>query len=319
MHEADMNLVEIDAKNKIDLFKKRHGLPTEQQLPQDTERVLMKTVSNEPAVRPVVEEILTNNQIEQWRNQCIKLFGNKEVAGRIVDKLLENLRRISEEEFEEKLLMSYTKAMELLTNEDLTSTSFIFYSGGKRRSSEWVREIVRDYFPEDIVLELPLLDYYDKNLVRQCDVGIIMDDASYSGQQVTDHIRLGHERFGMKRFYVIVPFMTNTAKIAVENLKNELGVEVEMFVQETMPTLDEILGESDFNWLKNASPLYRLTNEQTTTYFAHKVPDYKSFCPYIGNTRHVQVESYLQGLIVQRPAVYHPEYIKDLQDRGLVN
>ena len=319
MHESALSLVEIDARSKIDLFKKRRGLPMEHQLPQDTERVLMRVVSNEPAARPVVEEIPSNNQIEAWKNQFMKLFGNKEVAGRIVDKLLESLRRISEEEFEEKLLMSYKQAMELLTTEDLTSASFIFYSGGKRRSSEWVREIARDYFPEDTVLELPLLDYYDKNLVGRCNVGIIMDDASYSGQQVTDHIQLGHERFGMKRFYVIVPFMTNTAKVAVENLKKELGVEVEMFVQETMLTMDEILGESDFNWLKNASPLYRLTNEQTTMYFAHKVPDYKSFCPYIGNTRHVQVESYLQGLIIQRPAVYHPEYMKDLKNRGLVN
>ncbi len=319
MHDYDMSRAELGAGHTIELFKHKFGLPTTHQLPQDTEGVLMKVVSNDPAVRPVVEEIPSNTQIEEWRAQFMNIFENKEAAGRIADKLLGSLRRISEAEFELKLLMSYRQAMELIGKEDLTKASFVYYSGGGKRSSEWVRGIAKDYFPQDEALELPLLDYYDKDLVRPCDIGIIMDDASYSGAQVVEHIKQGHQRFGMKKFYVIVPFMTNKAKADVESLKTELGIEIETFVQDTMPTLDETLGEIDFKWLRNVSPAYRLTNEQTTTYFAHKVPDYRSFCPYIGNTRHVQMEPYLQSLIVQRPAVYHSNYMNDLRERGLVN
>lgn len=299
-------------------FRQKYRVSNGHRLPEDTMAVLKKVDSTDPAMRPLVTEVLSDAQVEKWRTEFVGMFGDKNTANRVADKLLGNLRRIDQNEFEEKLMASFRQASEHIKNEDLSKAGFVYYSGGKRRSNEWVREIGRDYVHNDKVLDLPLLDYYDKGQRKQCDVGIIMDDASYSGQQVTDHIKRGHELYGMKKFYVIVPFMTEKAMLDTQKLASDLGIEVQMFVQEKMPSTKEVLGEADFKWLRSASPYHRFNEEQTLTYFSHKIPDYRSFCPYIGNTRHVEVDSRLDSLIVQRPAVYHAEYRQDLKARGLI-
>jgi len=303
---------------QIALFKKRLGLSPDHRLPEDTVKVLRRIRSDNPAIRPVVEEIPTEIQINKWKSDFVQLFINKETATRVADTLVNSIQRIDESQFEQSLMASYALAARKIRKEDLSKTNFIYYSGRRRRSNEWVREIAKDYLPDDTILDLPLLDYSDENVKKSCNTGIIMDDASYSGVQITDHMRVGHERFGMKRFYVIVPFMTERAITKIVATARQLGVKIEMFVQKKMPTSKEILGANDYQWLVNQSPSSRCTDEQTTTYFAHKIPDYRSFCPYLGNTRYVQVESHLDSLFIQGPAVYHNDYLADLRKRGLI-
>lgn len=96
-------------------------------------------------------------------------------------------------------------------------------------------------------------------------------------------------------------------------------MEVNFYVIEIIPTVQEILGEGDFHWLRNMTERSSgCTDEQTLTYFAHKRPDERSFSPHIGNTRHIEMEKRIKSLVEKRPAVYHDDYLSDLRERGLI-
>ncbi|MBN1168644.1 hypothetical protein JXA63_02020 [Candidatus Woesebacteria bacterium] len=255
---------------------------------------------------PTVNKELSIAKTEKWKGQFVNLFRDKEQAKAVAEKLLAGLNKISQDQFESELLGVYELARkERLVTLDPKKTRYIYYSGGKHRSAEWVKGLCREYFPDDTILTIPTVDYFDKQLVGEYETGIIIEDASYSGTQVSDHVHFGAERFGMRRFIVVIPFMTNesVSKINQEAIKND--VDVEIFMGRTIKTMREVIGDDDYVWLKERSPTHRIENGQTLTYFDHKVPDYRSFCPYIGNTRHVQVESYLDNLIEQHPAPYH--------------
>lgn len=297
-------------------FKEKFKLAPGYLLPRDTIKALGLISSDNPAVRPVIDESPSLPQIEKWKTQFIGLFPDKTTATRVANALLGNLVRIDEFHFEQKLLSTFNDSLNVLHKANVQDMAFVYYSGGKERSTPWVIDILKDHLPNEQILELPLLDHSNKSSSTQSEVGIIVDDAGYSATQIRDHIFWGKKNFGMKRFYVIVPFITEIAIDRINRVADAQEVKVDLFSGEKMMTLEKILGEDDFNWLNNDTPFHRLTKEQTTTYFAHKVPDYRSFCPYIGDTKDVQVEGLLDSLVPNRPAVYHKNYFADLRKRG---
>lgn len=308
---------EIDPSRQIEIFKKRFGLKKNFSLPADTTRALESISTETPTIRPLTDNLVSENDKSDWKKQFINLFrdGNKPKADRIADRLLKNLERIGQDVFEQELVKSFSWAKPDLTQEKIGHAGFVYYNAKGDRSNDWVRSILKDHGNHP-VLNLPTVDYYIKDQNLQYDTGIIIDDASYSGQLVTDHIREGAKQFGMKKFLVVVPFMTDVSKLFAYKVAKENAVELKIFNSYGMPTVEEILGNSDYEFLKQSFARDALTHEHVITYFAHKVADYRSFLPLFGNARHAQIEPHLKILVPQKTAVYKKEYFNDLKKSG---
>jgi len=308
---------EQSPKFQVEVFKNRFGLKKDFVLPEDTQRALEAISSENPAIRPLTDNTVSEADKVNWKSQFVNLFsdGGKPTAHRIADRLLKNLERIGQDVFEQELATSFSWAKAELAPDKIKRAGFIYYNVGGYRSNEWVRSILKDHVDHP-ALKLPTVDYYDKDLIAQYDTGLVIDDASYSGQLVTDHIRNGVERFGMKNFLIVVPFMTDVAKLAAYNMAKERGVALKIYSSYTMATAEEILGKDDFDFLKRTFVRSAITNEHVTTFFAHKVSDDRSFLPFFGNTRHAQIENHLKVLVPQFTAVYKKDYFQDLKKAG---
>lgn len=303
--------------NPVALFKSRFGLPSNYELPLGTIKALQGLPTSKElddiAIRSIVDTSPSVDAIASWKTQFVQLFGDEARASQLSEKLLGGLEKIEQDQFEQNLGLVFSEALNgELSSFDLDRTRFVYYSGGKQRSAEWVKKVCLEHFPQSPLLKIPSLDYYDKQLSGNYEFGVILDDASYSGTQLSDHLKYGHERFGMKQFVVIAPYMTDHALSQIKSKADECKVDSLILRIQKIKTMKEVIGNDDYEWLKKASPTYRIEEGQTLTYFAHKVPDYRSFCPYIGNTRHVEVESFLDSLVPQKPAVYHSEYLSSI-------
>ena len=317
MENTSGRSIERSAKRQLEVFKNRFGIKKDFELPTDTIRALESISSETPAIRPLTDNTASETDKANWKVQFVNLFsdGGKPSAHRIADRLLKNLERIGQDVFEQELATSFSWAKQDLAPEKIKKAGFIYYNASGDRSNEWVRNILKDHVKHPS-LELPTVDYYDKNLNASYDTGLIIDDASYSGQLVTDHIRNGAVRFGMKNFLVIVPFMTDVAKLSAYNMAKEKGVELKIYNSYTMATTKEVLGESDFNFLRRSFARAALSHEHVTTYFAHKVADYRSFLPFFGNTRTAEIQDHLKVLVPQFTAVYKKDYFQELKKAG---
>ena len=309
----------VEVGKKVVKFKEKFNLPADLILPPDTVAALEMVRREDVVIRPVVTEVPTEEDISRWRAEFLKCFKDKDRADRVCDALLKNLRRIDERTFENALIHSFVSATSEISRDEWDRGAYIYYSGGRPRSNVWVLDILRDRLPEDSRIEIPLVDSYTYKGRDNYDVGFVVDDASYSGSQICDHMKNGVKMFGMKKFNIIVPFITNKAISEIEEEANRLEVEVKFYTDEIIPTVKEVLGDDDFRWLRDITEKSsRCTDEQGLTYFAHKRPDEKSFSPHIGNTRHIEMENRIRSLVEKKPAVYHNDYLSDLRKRGLI-
>ena len=301
----------------VTIFKDKFRIKNTYDLPGDTLRSLLTINSQDPTIRPLTDNSVSDTDKVDWKKQFVSLFrdGNKPKADRIADRLLKNLERIGQDVFEQELLTSFSWAKSELLPEKIKNAGFVYYNAKEDRSNEWAREILKDSIKHP-ALNLPTADYYVNKTRTKYDTGVIIDDASYSGQLVTDHIKRGFEVFGMQKFLVIVPFMTDVAKLSAYNMAKQNGVELKIFNSYTMATVEEILGKEDFDFLRQSFAMAALTREHVTTFFAHKVADYRSFLPLFDNTRTAEVENHLKSLVPQKTAVYKKEYFNDLKKSG---
>lgn len=314
----------ISSLGLLEIFKKKYGLGVKDQLPNDTIQALKNVeeknrhITN-PTIRPLVDNTPTAEAVAKWRKQFLDITDVKRDQWEALAGLLvQNLTRVSQDAFEAELVKAYSSASLALSGVG-ENTRFIFYSGGRNRSNEWAKSIAREHLPGDPVLRLPSIDYhgidYDDEIPKgQFEVGIILDDASYSAQQVIGHFKFGHKNFGMNKFIIILPYMTNYAREGIIQFAKQEGLGVDIFNPNIIPTADEVLDPDMYKTLKIYAPVSSPLNQGLgLTYFAHKVPDERSFLPFLGYTRAVQLNSRLDPLVPKAPAVYHAEYLERLQ------
>lgn len=302
-------------------FKKKFGLSQNYSLPDDTVRALrsaevINDQIDDPTIRPLVDNTPTPEAIELWRNQFLSLFSfNFEEWGEVADVLLTSLKRIPQDVFEAQLVAAYQAAIpHIETFGD--STRFLMYSGGRNRSNTWVKAIAQEHLPDDPYLKLPTIDYFDEAQAGKYQTGIIFDDASYSANQVTGHLDSGSSRLGMEKFIVIYPYMT---KYAVDELTRHAGAKgltVDIFNLNSIPTVDQLLDPEIYDKLQLQGTRRGITKGQGLTYFAHKVPDERSFLPFIGYPRAAEVSNQLNALVPKSAAVYHTEYLQKVANKS---
>lgn len=317
---ANSPITEKSRVTALEAFRAKYVLPRDFVIPADTESVL-RSLGNtpEPTIRPLHENSVNNEDKQRWRSQFIKLFytDTRNKGEIIADNILANIERVDQKTFEESLINSFRASQRVLTPQVLEKSSIVYFSGGGERSTVWARNLLKDHFPQDPITKVGFLDYYRKDIQNEdTEVGIILDDATYSGKQVKDHIRRGKERFGLKRFVTIVPFVTQDAIDIINATAQNEGVKIDIFYDRKMKTAREILGEADYDYVRKMSNPGVLNAGQTLTYFAHKVPDFRSLFPYIGNTRHAEEDSRINPLIKETPAVYKKEYFDWLKSVG---
>lgn len=198
----------------------------------------------------------------------------------------------------------------------------------EHKSNKWVAEIANNYFPEyfnsnknflslghedanEFILSLNKIPVqnWPNNLV-------LFDDGGFSGKQMARHVKAISEKIGANsktqtNIFVIIPFMTNVAKQALNNLNLSKKIKLNLCNNKIIPTVKESLSEKSLNSLNE---LYGdILNENADldsgiaiTYFDHKVPNSQSFLfsliareimpsikpPYITNmTKNIQLRT----------------------------
>lgn len=283
-------------KTVIDSFRRKYAVPSDLVLPPDTIRALSmvahlkKTKPENLAMRPIKSNVPSNEEIANWRESFSKIYRNENEGHEVADLLLKHLQRIDQDTFERTLMKIFLQLEKKLKRFSKDEYAVINY-GVKNKSNDWVLRLAGDYVSknESLVLQADRVNYFlDKEKPKK-KVGIIFDDASYSGYQIEGIMQCAVKDSKIQHFLIAVPFITNHAIVAIRNKAEQLGITVELLYEQIMPTLEEAIGDEKFNKLKRIAPEFRINEGQTLTYFAHKVPDERSICPYLANTRYVYV------------------------------
>lgn len=124
----------------------------------------------------------------------------------------------------------------------------------KGKSNEWVTQIaIHEGLKYPHKLSILKKEIDDKAPAYHSTV-LIIDDGSYSGQQITlimnslctsseEKTPLAHPP--IKKFFVFVPYMTTEARDCIIKKASELNVDVEILSKGTMPTYHEVLTKAE--------------------------------------------------------------------------
>ncbi|MEI8366534.1 MAG: hypothetical protein WCF65_08990 [Parachlamydiaceae bacterium] len=117
---------------------------------------------------------------------------------------------------------------------------------------------------------------------------VIIDDASYSGNQMANNISAAHhvlqEKFKDKNiiFHILLPYITNVAKNKMENLRNK-PITIILYTSEIIQTVEEAVSKKNriikqVLW-NNSLPEEQNRKVKTTAlhWFDHKIPNSMSF------------------------------------------
>ena len=307
---------EKNERRVIALFREQHGVLESQELPQDTLLVLKKLAKLRPdieqiALRPIELNEPSHEETQLWREQFSKIFRNTDEGLQAADTILEKTERIPQDFFEAQLMKSFL-AMEADLQDVTPEECAVIWYGSGVKSNNWVQDIARDYKPDSKVFQLDTINYYDLMYGSRKDetpvqkkVGVIFDDASYSGFQIKGIITSGITNSGMEKFIIAVPFLTEKAVQEIEAVGTEYGVEIIFRSQQKMLSVKEKIGDEAFKVLQVLSSDRQVHEGQTLTYFAHKVPDERSFLPFLSHTRTVEYDRRISNLLTGNKAIYH--------------
>ncbi|KIC71618.1 hypothetical protein DB44_DI00230 [Candidatus Protochlamydia amoebophila] len=134
------------------------------------------------------------------------------------------------------------------------------------------------------------LDYSLKQMEKNRDIPnyVIVDDGSYSGNQMANNISRADEiilkNTGVKpTFHVIIPYITQTALAKLEGLRKS-NVKIQIYHAVIMKTISEEIKSNDLSKIKDVfwkgmdqNALAERPNTAALHWFAHKVPNQMSF------------------------------------------
>lgn len=213
-----------------------------------------------------------------------------------LNELKGRIKHISYEQFQDALQMTVkqfqVQATESKSDEDFRCVSLV--QPGK--SQKWVTEVaIKKGFNADkyvclgeegannLAYSLNYISLEDKQLFKNV---IIIDDGSFSGNQMANNVSSAHRLLKEKfrensTFHVLIPFITKTAREKINDLSKK-GVSVQLYYAEEMPIVNELVKASQLSkllevlWPKAQD---RLEKGKTTSgyWFDHKIPNSMSF------------------------------------------
>ncbi|MFA6119292.1 MAG: hypothetical protein WCT85_02825 [Parachlamydiales bacterium] len=236
---------------------------------------------------------LEQNQAKQWVEAHPQ--GCKESLNILVEhvehinfqKFLNALEK-SIKDIKVKMDAVYKPATENLNNQE--RRKFIVLVEPKK-SNQWVAELARSYFKVTPQAYYRLGEKGAKVFIKEADNCssevhqkdlVLFDDASYSGQQISEHlsnILQVLKKTGSKvNVFVVVPFMTIAARECIDGVlasNKKLASRVFIAEHEKMSSISDILSDGQFKDLKRY--YLGLSGKETVTYFSHKMPNFVSF------------------------------------------
>jgi len=170
----------------------------------------------------------------------------------------------------------------------------------EHKSNQWVAELAKSHHQfNSKYLSLghdhasDFVAYLERTPSGKCPKEIVLfDDASFSGNQMTNHVNAIKSKLiekGIKcDVHVVVPFATRVALDRLQNIPSEGNVNISLHCEEVIPTIKEQLSPEDFDILNSYStntwgvPLSNPDhlNEDSGiagVYFDHKIPNNQSF------------------------------------------
>lgn len=189
------------------------------------------------------------------------------------ERAKEEMRAVLVEPLEKVVFQKVTSALRRLTFDDLISglraiiPSFNEAIGSepftavtaKGKSNEWVTQIaLREGLrpPDKISLRI---DELDADTPVHHEAVVLIDDASYSGKQISLFMRniceaskivRAYQPKPVTKFFVLVPFITEKARETILKAGEKNGVEVHIMASGAMPTLPEVLNEEEAHCFK---------------------------------------------------------------------
>lgn len=169
------------------------------------------------------------------------------------------------------------------------------------KSQKWVTEIARkldfkarEYFclgeqgADGLEFALKSVSHEHAKYFRHI---AIIDDGSFSGNQMANNISRAHDilrrKFGESSFFhILIPYVTETAHRRIRSL-SELGIKINLYHSEIMPVVASAVNRRalpllmDVLWPK-ATEFEKQQKTHTTAlyWFDHKIPNEMSF-PYV--------------------------------------
>jgi len=265
----------------------------------------MQTAAPEPVQRPFISNELDRPQVSKWK----EAHANPEDR-RIAGILADNLTHISQDEFEDALAESVDAFNGSIPADSSFAVFNIAGKGGSTKSNEWVYGLAREgSLPQP---KLKLTCTPDNDMVSVAthivnagvDNVVLIDDASFSAQQLGDNInalknqmaKTGHNI----TIHVITPFTTAFARTALQPYG------VMLHTSKIIPSVYDIIKEAcgddiaKFNdTMRRLRRAYFLGDQNGQeiglTYFAHKIPDYRSF---LSVKDEYPIKSILEGFVL---------------------
>jgi len=250
---------------------------------------------SEPAPRPVEGNRLDPEQLASWAN------AHPSNVRDAVTALGSTVHCISQEEFEKSLHQS----LDQLNNIMPKGLEYrVAVQEGK--SNLWVAQLATQSGKLDThpVGAIPLA--FDRGT---CPKNVVLfDDASISGEQMERIVkqfitRSKDENSPLDNIYVVVPYMTTSAQERIKAIAPEGKPQIYLIVAKTLPTISEALSEQpehvktlnnllapsvrasafDKEMTSSIRESLKITTTLTPYFFAHKVPDKKSFPQTLAN------------------------------------
>jgi hypothetical protein len=238
---------------------------------------------------PIAYKGMNSNQYDLWVNAYKLEFQPA------LNELKSKIKHISYARFQEALADTVGQFQQVATkSQDFRCVSLV--QPGK--SQKWVTEVAMTKgFKADAYVCLGeegannldySLEFYsseDKALFRNV---VIIDDGSFSGNQMANNISSAHrlltKKFDEKStFHILIPFITQTAYEKISQLSKK-GVSVKLYAAEQMPVVNALVDKKRLPKLLEALWPHlggeeRLERGNTTSgyWFDHKMPNSMSF------------------------------------------
>lgn len=229
---------------------------------------------------------MNENLYEQW------VAANKNEYAKPLAELKTKITHVSYEHFQIVLKETIERFLSTISNK---SRFVSLVEPGK--SQKWVTEIaIQNGLKASAYVCIGEegannLEYAVQNISskdRRFKHYVIVDDGSYSGNQMTNNIstayRILKEKFADEPiFHVLIPFITKTASTKINNLKTK-GIIVNLHSSIEMPTVYEAISEEkrakvlQILWPhQSGSKQDNLAKSTALYWFDHKIPNSMSF------------------------------------------
>lgn len=229
--------------------------------------------------RPISGNTIDVVQAEEW----IDAHPTPETQ-KAARAIINSIRHISQEEFEEKL----KKTLDIFNNSLGTEKYALLVES--KKSSYWVSQLALPnlkFLPEQIYSFDNSGDSVDGNIRRF----LYIDDASYTGTHVEEYMRAVAnliEKHNIPasevELDVVLPFISDKAKNTIAELQKQYGFKIQVFSNDKIELMTEKI--TDKQVLDTIRRMYghvfhdfseesinNLFNNMSLTYFDHKIPD----------------------------------------------